>query len=181
MESPLAISGTPPTQATVGLPYAFRPTATFPSGATLTYSIVNRPAWATFEATTGLLQGVPGTGTAGTYANVTIRVSDGSTTVSLSPFTITVTQPQGTGSATLSWQPPTQNVDGTPLQDLAGFRIVYGKVADNLDQVVSIPNPAITSAVVESLTTGTWYFAVKAYTAANVQSDLSNLAAKTIL
>ncbi len=46
---------------------------------------------------------------------------------------------------------------------------------------MSIPNPAITSAVVESLATGTWYFAVKAYTAANVQSDLSNLVAKTIL
>ena len=181
LESSLAISGTPPTQATVGSPYAFKPAATYPAGTTLTYSIVNRPAWATFETTTGLLQGVPGSGTAGSYANVTIRVSDGTSTVSLAPFTITVSQPQGIGSATLSWQPPTQNVDGSPLQDLAGFRIVYGKVADNLDQVVSIPNPAITSAVVQSLTTGTWYFAVKAYTAANVQSDLSNVATKSIL
>jgi hypothetical protein len=179
--STLSVSGTPPTQATVGSPYAFRPTVSSAAGATLTYSILNRPSWATFETSTGLLQGVPGSGTAGSYANVTIGVSDGSSTSSLAPFTITVTQPQGTGSATLSWQPPTQNVDGTPLQDLAGFRIVYGKVADNLDQVVSIPNPSITSAVVQSLTTGTWYFAVKAYTAANVQSDLSNLASKTIL
>jgi hypothetical protein len=179
--NPLAIAGTPATQATVGSPYAFKPTVSNAAGATLTYSIVNRPAWATFDTTTGLLQGVPGTGTAGTYASVTISVSDGSSKVSIAPFTITVTQPQGIGTATLSWQPPTQNIDGSPLVDLAGFRIVYGKVADNLDQVVSIPNPAITSAVVESLTTGTWYFAVKAYTAANVQSDLSNLASKTIL
>jgi len=58
------------------------------------------------------------------------------------------------GAATLSWQPPTQYVDGTPLQDLAGFKIRYGTVADKLDQIVTVPNPGITSAMIESLAVG---------------------------
>jgi hypothetical protein len=35
--------------------------------------------------------------------------------------------------------------------------------------------------MIEGLAQGTWYFAVKAYTAAGVESDLSNEASKTIL
>jgi hypothetical protein len=35
--------------------------------------------------------------------------------------------------------------------------------------------------VIENLTVGTWYFAVKAYTSTNVESDLSNIAQKTVL
>ena len=53
--------------------------------------------------------------------------------------------------------------------------------ADNLDQLVTIANPGITSAMIESLTAGTWYFAVNAYTLANVESNLSNVVQKTIL
>jgi hypothetical protein len=30
------------------------------------------------------------------------------------------------GQATLSWDPPTTNVDGTPLTDLAGYKVYYG-------------------------------------------------------
>ena len=30
------------------------------------------------------------------------------------------------GSATLSWTPPTQNMDGTPLTNLAGYRVYWG-------------------------------------------------------
>jgi hypothetical protein len=35
--------------------------------------------------------------------------------------------------------------------------------------------------MIEGLAQGTWYFAVKAYTAAGVESDLSNEASKAIL
>jgi hypothetical protein len=71
-------------------------------------------------------------------------------------------------------------VDGTPITNLAGFRIVYGQSASNLSKIVSIPNPTITSAFIEGLSTGTWYFAVKAYTTSNVESDLSSIGQKTI-
>lgn len=47
--------------------------------------------------------------------------------------------------------------------NLKGYRIFYGTTSSNLSQMVDIPNPGISSAVIESLASGTWYFAVKAY------------------
>jgi hypothetical protein len=71
-------------------------------------------------------------------------------------------------------------VDGTPVTNLAGYRVKYGQQASNLSETVSVPSPGITSVVIENLSTGTWYFAVSAYTTANIESDLSNLAQKTL-
>jgi hypothetical protein len=175
------ISGSPPTSVTAGSFYYFQPTAADPEGGALTFSMLNKPAWGTFDTVTGRLQGTPVATDAGTYANVTVRVTDGTSTSSLPAFSITVNSPVTVGAATLSWQPPTEYVDGTPLKDLAGFKIRYGTVADKLDQVVTVPNPGITSAMIESLAAGTWYFAVNAYTLANVESNLSNVVQKTIL
>jgi hypothetical protein len=175
------ISGSPSEIATAASVYYFRPTAVDPEGAVLTFSVLNKPVWATFDTVTGRLRGTPTAAEAGTYAGVTVRVSDGINIASLPPFSITVSEPAAVGAATLSWQPPTEYVDGLPLQDLAGFRIRYGTTADNLDQLVTIANPGITSAMIESLTAGTWYFAVNAYTLANVESNLSNVVQKTIL
>jgi hypothetical protein len=175
------ISGSPPTSLTAGSFYYFQPTAVDPEGGALTFSVLNKPMWATFDTVTGRLQGTPIAADAGTYANVTVRVTDGTSTASLPAFSLTVNGPVTVGAATLSWQPPTEYVDGTPLKDLAGFKIRYGTVADKLDQIVTVPNPGITSAMVESLAAGTWYFAVNAYTLANVESNLSNVVQKTIL
>jgi hypothetical protein len=66
------------------------------------------------------------------------------------------------------------------VTNLAGYRIAYGQDSAALDFSLDIPNPVVTSATIEKLALGTWYFAVKAYTAAGVESDLSNLAQKTI-
>jgi hypothetical protein len=175
------ISGSPPASATTASDYFFRPTAADPEGAVLTFSVLNKPVWATFDKATGRLRGTPAATDVGTYSNVTVRVTDGTNTTSLPPFSITVSDAATVGAATLSWQPPTEYVDGLPLQDLAGFKIRYGTAADNLDQLVTIANPGITSAMIESLAAGTWYFAVNAYTLANVESNLSNVVQKTIL
>ena len=175
------ISGSPPTSATAGSVYYFKPNAVDPEGATLKFSVLNKPAWATFDTATGRLRGTPVASDVGTYAQVTVRVTDGTSTTSLPAFTIRISNPEIAGTATLSWQPPTAYVDGKPLQDLAGFRIRYGTLADQLDQVVTIPNPGITTAMIESLASGTWYFAVDAYTSANVESNLSKVVQKTIL
>jgi hypothetical protein len=83
-------------------------------------------------------------------------------------------------SATVSWTPPTSFEDGTPIANLAGYKVVYGLSVAAMSNSIAIPNAAITSATVEDLTPGTWYFAVKAYTTANVESDLSSVASKTI-
>ena len=82
------ISGTPATSATVGQAYAFTPSASDPDGQALTFSIANKPAWATFSTTTGRLSGTP-TATA-THSSITISVSDGSLKTSLAAFSIAV-------------------------------------------------------------------------------------------
>ncbi len=84
------ISGTPSTQVAEGQAYSFRPSASDVDGDTLTFSITNRPAWASFNSATGLLSGTPGMDDAATYSNIVISVSDGSAQTSLSPFAITV-------------------------------------------------------------------------------------------
>lgn len=85
------IYGTPATTATVNTAYSFQPTARDSNNDALTFSITNRPAWATFSTTTGRLSGTPTS--AGTFSNITIRVSDGRLAATLAPFTLTVGTP----------------------------------------------------------------------------------------
>jgi hypothetical protein len=116
----------------------------------------------------------------GTTSNVVISVSDGKASANLPAFSVAVLQATN-GSVTLSWTPPTTNSDGTPLVDLAGYRIVYGQTSRQYSAVLDIPATSVTSAMIENLVPATWYFAVKAYTRTGVESDLSNEASKTIL
>ena len=173
------ISGTPSTTVVVGNAYSFQPNATDPNGDSLTFSITNKPAWATFDTSTGRLQGTPGAGDIGPHANIVISVSDGQSTASLQPFTITV-QGVATGSARLSWTAPTQNSDGSPLTNLAGYKVYWGSSQGNYPNSRTINNPGITEYLVENLGPGTWYFVVTAFNSAGVESGFSNVASKTI-
>jgi hypothetical protein len=177
---PPTISGVPSATAGVGVLYAFQPTGNDPDGDPLTYSIQNRPTWATFSTSTGRLSGTPDASAAGTYNNIVVSVSDGSAAASLPAFSIAVAQSAVVGSATLSWQPPTENTDGSALTDLAGYRIVYGTTATALTQTIDVSNPGVSRYVIDGLSAGTWYFAVKAYTT-SAESSQSNVASKTIL
>ncbi len=139
---PPVISGTPGTSATVGQAYSFTPTASDPDGQTLTFSIANRPSWATtFNTSTGRLSGTPAAADAGSYAGIVVSVSDGTATVSLPSFTLTVQQVQ-TGSATITWTPPTQNTDNSSLTNLRGYRIYYGMSSSNLTRSSTYRTPA---------------------------------------
>ena len=173
------ISGAPATSVLQGTAYSFQPTASDADGDTLTFSIANRPAWATFDAATGRLHGTPGAGNVGTTTGIVITVSDGKTSASLAAFGITV-QAVATGSATLSWLPPTTNTDGTPLTNLAGFKVYWGTTLGNYSSSATIMNPGLTRYVVENLTPNTYYFAVTAVNSAGVESVFSNAASKTI-
>ncbi|TCK60450.1 DUF1566 domain-containing protein [Seleniivibrio woodruffii] len=82
------IAGTPAYTIGNGDSYSFSPTASDADNDTLTFSITNKPEWATFSTTTGALTG---TAVTGTYTGITISVTDGKATTSLAPFTITVT------------------------------------------------------------------------------------------
>lgn len=173
------ISGTPPAVVLPGQPYSFQPTASDPDGDTLMFTVQNRPAWAAFDSSTGALQGTPSAAHVGTYSNIEIRVSDGTSTASLTAFSITV-QPVALGSATLSWQAPTANVDGSPLVDLAGYKIYWGTSSGNYANTITINNPGLTTYVVDNLTSGTYYFATSAFNAKGAESALSNETSKTI-
>ena len=175
------ITGTPAASVIAGQAYSFQPAASDPENQPLTFSIVGQPSWANFSTTTGRLSGTPTSADVRTYSGIVIRVSDGTTTVPLPTFSITVTAAgTATGSATLRWTPPTLNEDGTPIENLAGYRVYYGTSTGNLNQVVTVASPSVTSAVIQNLTPATWYFALKAYNAANVESSFSNIASKTI-
>ena len=174
-----SISGAASTTATVGQAYSFQPTASDPEGKKLTFSISGKPGWATFDASTGRLSGTPAASDAGTSSNVVISVSDGTNTVSLSAFVLSVGA-AGAGTATVRWVAPTANEDGSPLTNLAGFRIRYGKNLASLDQSVTISGAATTSYKITGLTTGTWYFTLSSFTNVGVESKQSSAASKTI-
>ena len=173
------ISGTPATAVMQGTQYSFQPAAVDANGDVLTFSIVNKPAWATFSAATGRLEGTPGAANVGTTTGIVISVSDGALTSPLPAFNVTV-QAVAVGSATLSWTPPTQNTDGSALTDLAGFKIYWGTSQANLPNVVTVNNPGITSYLVENLVAGTYFFAATAFDASGNESTRSNVASKTI-
>jgi hypothetical protein len=85
-----SISGSPSTSVAEGQAYNFVPSANDADGDSLTFSIANRPSWASFNASTGALSGTPGYSAAGTTSNIRISVSDGSAVASLNAFSITV-------------------------------------------------------------------------------------------
>jgi hypothetical protein len=176
---PPVVKGAAATVVLVGSPYEFKPSATDPDGDSLRFSIANKPAWATFDPVTGRLAGTPGIAAAGSYANITIRVTDGIATVALPAFSIAVQQ-VANGSATLSWLPPTQRVDGSALTNLAGYRIRYGTSPDRLVSAIDIPQPGITSAVIDNLPPAKYYFVMSAYDADGNESANTPAVAKTI-
>jgi putative Ig domain-containing protein len=164
-----------------GQQYSFTPTASDPNGDSLTFTITGTPPWATFNATTGQLSGTPASGQVGmSFSNIRISVSDGTTTVNLPAFSITVVA-TATGSATLTWSPPTQNTDGSPLNNLAGYRVYWGTSQGNLSNSTTLNNPGLSSYVVDQLTPATWYFAVTAVNSSGGESAFSNRASKQVL
>ena len=177
--NPPTISGSPSTAGKAGQPYAFSPTATDPDGQTLTFTISGRPSWATFDTRTGTLAGTPADGNVGTFGPITIGVTDGTASAALPPFSIVVAAAT-TGWATVHWVAPTQNVDGTPLTDLAGYRVRYGQSSSTLDNTLQVAGASVTSATIEGLKVGTWYFAVQAYTANGSESALTTPVYKVI-
>ncbi|HDP74866.1 MAG TPA: T9SS type A sorting domain-containing protein [Bacteroidales bacterium] len=89
--TPIAFTSTPVTSATVGDTYTYNVTAAGGSGAPLTISAAQQPAWLVLTSTgngTATLSGTPGQEDVGTYP-VTLKASDGFSNV-LQEFSITV-------------------------------------------------------------------------------------------
>ncbi len=79
-----------------------------------------------------------------------------------------------TGSVALSWTAPTARTDGSPLTDLSGYKIFYGRMSRIYDYQIDINNPGILTYNVENLVSGDWYFALTAYDSQGLESDRSN-------
>ena len=88
--------------------------------------------------------------------------------------------PGQSGTALISWLPPTQNTDNTILSDLAGYKFYYGTQPGNYSKTLTVHSSGITSYLFENLTSGTWYFAMTAYNSSNVESVKSAEVSKTI-
>ena len=102
------ITGMPDTTVAEDSAYSFTPVgADVDDGATLVYSIGNKPSWATFSTTTGALTGTPTNANVGTTSGIVISVSDGviMTPVSLAAFNLTVTNVND--APTITGMPPT--------------------------------------------------------------------------
>lgn len=100
-------------------------------------------------------------------------------------------------SATLVWEKPTTNTDGSCLTELAGYRVSYGLSPDaysrmealdasdvsciESEQTDSCGQVVTCSYTVENLDANTtWYFAVQAVDSRGNISDYSNYTPKTI-
>lgn len=105
------ISGAPAAAGTAGTYYSFTPSALDPDGTPLTFSIANKPSWATFSTVTGMLSGIP---TPGVYNDIRITASDGTLTTLLTAFSINVA-PSGAG--------------GTPVPVMDGWWLLPGVLA----------------------------------------------------
>jgi hypothetical protein len=175
------VSGTPATSITAGSAYSFRPTGSDPEGRALTWSIANRPSWAAFNTTTGALTGTPSSSNVGTFSNITITASDGTNRTSLRAFSIAVNaQGSSSGSASLSWTPPTTTTSGGSLTNLAGYRIYYGTSPSSLSRTVQLSNAGLTRYVLNDLSPATYYFSIRAYTSGGSESSGSNVVSKVV-
>jgi hypothetical protein len=156
---PPSITGSPLNAVVANEPYEFRPLVNDADGDTLLFTATNLPPWATLNPATGAINGIPVESDLGAYEDIVVTVSDGHLTASLAPFLISV-NPEPQGSVTIAWDRPMAKVDGTPLDDLGGYRILYGRSQDDLDQSVLITNPDVNSYVFQSIPQGVWYFTV---------------------
>ena len=84
------LSGSPAQSISPTENYSFTPSANDVDGDELTFSILNKPNWATFNNQTGQLSGSPTSNNIGNNSNIVISVSDGTVSVNLPAFSINV-------------------------------------------------------------------------------------------
>ena len=78
---------------------------------------------------------------------------------------------------TLTWTPPTQNLDGSPLTDLVGYYVYSGESPEVLQIQYFAPT--------ESIVVGYWgdgphYFGVSAVNVEGWESDLANVVVSNV-
>ena len=133
--------------------FSFQPIATDVDGDVLTFSIENKPDWAEFNTTTGLLSGTPTT--VGLYSDINISVSDDNLTTTLEPFSIEVTSAldiahkygkatQGTNASYHYYEPASYAIDNN---DSTINHTRGGKNGENWLQI-ELPSPTKISKII---------------------------------
>jgi hypothetical protein len=101
------ISGQAPAAVMGGKTYTFTPSASDVDGDTLVFSVTSKPTWARLDKATGRFYGTPANADAGSYEEIEISVSDGTTRTKLPKFAITVNADPALGHA--------PSISGTPV------------------------------------------------------------------
>ncbi len=172
------ISGSPSATVVAGVSYSFTPSASDPDGDSLSFSVTNLPSWASFDSSTGAISGLPEESDVGPYADVTISVSDGDLTASLSPFRIDVqTSLVETGALSLRWTAPATRTDGSVLEltEIDGYCIYLGDTGSSLELEIDINDGLAEGYTFSDLPVGTYYVAITAYDTEGNYSGFSNM------
>jgi hypothetical protein len=138
-----------------------------------TSSVTPRITWSTSPAATSCTASGGWTGSKAASGAQTLTAVRTTTN-----FTLTCLW--GSGSAVVRWTAPTTNTDGTPLTNLASYRVVYGTSSSALTRTATVSDPALRSATIGSLTPATWYFAVRGVNSSGIESANSNVTSKSV-
>jgi hypothetical protein len=138
-----------------------------------TGSVTPRLTWSTNPVATSCTASGGWSGTKAASGAQTLTAINANTN-----YTLTCTW--GTGSATVNWTAPTTNTNGSALTNLARYKVLYGPASNNFTRYVAVDDPTRTSAVVNSLAPGTWYFSVRAVNSSGVESVNSNVASRAV-
>ena len=117
----------------------------------------------------GFLAGCNGDGSSD--AGSSTAASDGSSNIT----------PTQNSAVTLSWQPPTENTDGSTLTDLSGYVISYGTQEGSYPNTITLTNPGLSDYVVDNLSPGTYYFTITAVASDGTQSAPSAPVSATVV
>ncbi len=178
-----SINGTPAGSVDAGSSYVFQPTASDSDGDSLTFSIANMPSWASFDTSTGRLSGTPSAADARSYNGIVIAATDGTDSASLGAFSIQVNPaPVLTSSMSVSWVPPVERADGTPLtlSDIDGYRLYYGTTPGNYPNSVDIPDGTASSATISDLPLGSYYVVMSTYDTSGLEGEQSAPVIKSV-
>jgi len=175
----LTISIDSSSPARAGARYELQPKVTDSDNGSLTFSADNLPPWVRIDPASGKIIGTPQTTDVGEHEAIVISVADAGHHVATVTFSIRVIG-TGQGVATIEWQRPLSKVDGSILDDLAGYRISYGRDPDELDHSIFISDPAQTAYEFSTLDSGIWYFAVTSVNANGLEGPSSVPARKVI-
>jgi hypothetical protein len=138
------------------------------TGTLNTYELV----WSSTEADQCVASG-GWTGTKPTSGAEVVSITQDTT------FTLTCTGPE---QSTITWTPPTQRVDNTPLApaEIGGFNIYASFDAASLE-LIDTADGTTTTYVLTEPQQGTRYYAVTAFDTENLESEFSAIATKDIV